>query len=189
MMDEKQSDRELALQAGKGDQAAFEDLFRGYHERLFSVVYRFARDAAWAEELTQQIWVKVWQKLPKYRGDSAFFTWLYRVASFHCLDEIRKRKRKAEMEWNEEWEGHQVVSEQTGRDRPDAIMDRSELQEAFTGALNQLNPVHRMTLVLREVEGMSYEDIAVVMKCRKGTVMSRLHYARREVQKTLETWR
>jgi len=181
------NDKELARKAGQGDEQAFAELFTLYHERVYAVVYRFCRKGADADELTQQVWVKVWNKLHTYKGDSAFFTWLYRVASFHCLDHLRKQKRKKETEWLEdvEYKSEQALAP-SASSRPDRDLERSEIQERFTAALDTLKPDHRMALVLREVEGMSYDEIADAMKCRRGTVMSRLFYARKAIQEQLQ---
>lgn len=179
-------DKELARLAGQGDEQAFAELFTLYHERVYAVVYRFCRKGADADELAQQVWVKVWNKLHTYKGDAAFFTWLYRVVSFHCLDHIRKQKRKREVEWLEEvdYSNEQVDAPSTAS-RPDRELERKEVRERFEAALDHLNPEHRMALVLREVEGLSYEEIAKAMKCKKGTVMSRIYYARKAIQEDL----
>ena len=180
------NDQELARRAGQGDEQAFAELFSLYHERVYAVVYRFCRKDADADELAQQVWVKVWKKLHTYKGDAAFFTWLYRVVSFHCLDHIRKQKRRRETEWLEAVDySDEQVQPSVSTMRPDRELERKEVRERFEAALDHLKPEHRMALVLREVEGLSYEEIGRAMSCRKGTVMSRIFYARKAIQEYL----
>ena len=181
------NDRELARKAGQGDEQAFAELFSLYHDRVYAVVYRFCRKEADADELTQQVWIKVWKKLHTYKGDSAFFTWLYRVVSFHCLDDVRKKKRRNETEWLEEYDyAEERVSLPASPSRPDRELERKEVREMFNAALARLKPEHKMALIFREVEGLSYDEIAAAMKCRKGTVMSRIFYARKAIQEHLQ---
>lgn len=180
------NDKELARKAGQGDEQAFAELFSQYHERVYAVVFRFCKKSADADELTQQVWVKVWNKLHTYKGDSAFFTWLYRVVTFHCLDHARKQKRRKETEWLEEVDYESELPRAPSvTTRPDRELERQEMREQFAQALEKLKPEHKMALVLREVDGLSYDEIADAMDCRRGTVMSRIFYARKAIQEYL----
>ena len=179
---------QLVRQAQKGNEEAFGTLVQLYHERVYGVVYRFVNNAEEAKDLSQQTWIKVWKKLNTFEGKAAFFTWVYRVASFVSLDYVRKRKRRRETSIPEGWEPEADVgaeSAESRQSRPDRALEHAEVGLRFDAALEGLTPEHRMALTLREVEGLSYEDIAKVMNCRKGTVMSRIYYARRNVQEQM----
>ncbi|MFT5122453.1 MAG: RNA polymerase sigma-70 factor (ECF subfamily) [Kiritimatiellia bacterium] len=172
-----------------GDEAAFGKLVVSLHERLYAVLYRIVGNADDARELEQQTWIKVWNKLHTFKGESAFYTWVYRVATYTALDFLRKRKRRPEMELLEEMDlKARTVQElpPSARSRPDREMQRAELRQAFDHALAKLSDKHRTALVLREVDGLSYEEIADVMECRIGTVMSRIFNARKAMQEHLK---
>ncbi len=169
--------------ARKGDEDAFESLVHSYHDRLMGLLMRTARDPLLAQELAQQIWIKVWKNLPKFKGRSSFFTWLYSIATRTALDHFRKVKRLNEYEYMDELE----ASKSSGSCRqPDQTMMRSELQQKIDQAMGRLPEKLRMVLILREVEGLSYKEISQIVKCREGTVMSRLYNARKQMQQNLE---
>jgi RNA polymerase sigma-70 factor (ECF subfamily) len=172
-------DAELIERAGKGDEVAFESLMLSYHDRLMGLLMRMARDPLLAQELAQQTWIKVWKSLPRYKGRSSFFTWLYSIATRTALDHFRKIKRLNEYEYMDELEAGGAAG---GCNRPDQTMINAEIQQEFDQAMNRLPAKLRVVLVLREVEGLSYKEIARIVKCREGTVMSRLYNARRQMQ-------
>ena len=183
-MSEQEVPRLVKL-ARNGDQDAFGELFCMYHERLVAVTRSIVGNHEDGCDLAQQTWVKAWNKLDTFKAQSKFYTWIYRIATLTCIDFLRKRKSRPvstgreedarEMEW--------VASMRAARtDRPDVRAGLSEIRARFDKALQHLSPEHRMALVLREVEGLSYEEIATAMKCRKGTVMSRIFHARRRLQ-------
>ena len=177
--------RKLVRKARKGEEAAFEELVRMYHSRVYGVVYRVVNNANDADDLVQQTWLKVWKKLGTFQERSEFFTWVYRIATFVSLDFIRKRQRQRESAMPEGVEPEPAVGANVvggNAPRPDRAAEHTEIGERFEKALDTLSPEHRMALVLREVEGLSYQEIAQAMKCRKGTVMSRIYYARKNVQ-------
>ncbi len=180
--------RALVRRARSGDQEAFGELVRTYHARVYGLAYRMVNNMDDAKELEQQTWIKVWNKLHTFKEDAQFFTWLYRIGTNTCLDFIRSRARQREDSLTEMAEhGGELALERPAdaRARPDRELEQREVREAFERALGSLSPEHRMALVLREVEGLSYEEIAKAMKCRKGTVMSRIFYARRSIRDKL----
>jgi RNA polymerase sigma-70 factor (ECF subfamily) len=150
------------------------------------------RNAEDAREIAQTAWVKAWQRLESYRRDSKFFTWIYRIAVNTAMDHLRKvnRQREVPLEDEEgreaqpapEWGGATVA-------RPDHAAEQDEVRRVFNEALEALSPEHRAALVMREVEGRSYREIAELQGCRSGTVMSRLFYARRAIQDKLRSVR
>ena len=168
-----------------GDEGAFGELVTMYHPRIYAVIRRMIDSADDARELEQITWVKAWQRLGSYRQDARFFTWLYRIAINTTMDHIRQKARQREvsltMDDGEDQAGMEerpVVTTQTAVDE----IGRAEVMQAFQAALGDLSPEHRAALVLREVEGRSYQEIADAMKCRIGTVMSRIFYARKTIQ-------
>ncbi len=188
--DSLEVDRLVAL-AASGDQEAFGQVVQLYYNRVYSVIYRVVNHAEDARELTQAAWVKAWQRLGDYKQEARFYTWVYRIAVNTALDFLRRRKRRPEVPL--EPVGHDGETVELERQREYAIeqtpfddLHRAEIRRAFDRALLDLSDEHRTALVLRELEGMSYEEIAQVMKVRTGTVMSRLYYARKTLQKVME---
>ena len=182
----------LVALARNGDEAAFGELMQAYHQRVYGVVLGVVRNPDDARDVAQQAWIKVWNKLDTFRGGSDFFTWVYRVATFMGLDHIRKRKRQREVEWDGRDEGlppAPVDAPTRAVSRPDEEMRAAEVQAAFEEALEGLSPEHRTALVLREQEGLSYDEIARAMRCRRGTVMSRIFYARQSVRERMKDLR
>lgn len=178
--------------AQAGDEEAFGELVRHFHARVYAVVYRMVRQAEDAREVAQTTWVKAWQRLDSYKRESKFFTWVYRIAVNTAMDQLRKvsRQREVPLEDEEgreatpapEWSGSLVA-------RPDQAAEQDEVRRVFNEALAVLSPEHRAALVMREVEGRSYREIAELQGCRTGTVMSRLFYARRAIQEKLRSVR
>lgn len=172
-----------------GDQEAFGELVRAYSSRVYAVVYRMVSNEQDARELAQLAWVKAWQRIASFQADAQFFTWLYRIAVNTTLDHLRQRKRQREVSVDEVPAGEEARETEwpaATEDTPAHALARSEFREAFDRALAELSPDHRAALVLREVEGQSYQQIAEVLGCRIGTVMSRIFYARRELQRKLK---
>lgn len=180
----REEERLLLERARDGDQEAFGEMVIRYQERVFRVAYRFVQNHDDAADLAQQAWIKAWRKLHTFRGNAAFFTWMYRIVSFVCLDYLRKRKRLAESEWLDTVEPAREVGAEASASgsRPDQELERTEIDRRFREALQTLSAEQRMALVMREVDGLSYQEIAKAMKCRKGTVMSRIFYARKNLQ-------
>lgn len=173
----------IIKQAREGDEDAFGQLVHTYHDRLMGLLMRVARDPVLAQELAQQTWIKVWRNLPKFKGRSSFFTWLYSIATRTALDHFRKVGRRKEVEYIDEIQGLETSE---SRSQPDQTMMSTEFQQRFDQAIDRLPEKLRMVLILREVEGLSYKEISQVVKCREGTVMSRLYNARKQMQQLLK---
>jgi len=169
--------------ARRGDEEAFESLVLSYNDRLMGLLMRVARDPLLAQELAQQTWIKVWKNLPEFKGRSSFFTWLYSIATRTALDHFRKVKRRNEYEYVDEVE---TSGASGSRSRPDQTMMRAEIRQEIHQAMDRLPEKLRVVFVLREAEGLSYKEISRVVKCREGTVMSRLYNARKRMQQLLE---
>ncbi|OGV47273.1 MAG: hypothetical protein A2X46_18195 [Lentisphaerae bacterium GWF2_57_35] len=178
----------LARQAQTGDEHAFGELVKMYHARLYGVVFNVVRNPEDARELAQITWVKAWNKIGTFKADAGFFTWLYRIATNTSLDFLRSKGRRHEESLSARRDDGPEADIELPADeswRPDRSVEQSEVQKAFEAALDKLTPEHRMALTLREVEGLSYREIAVAMKCRVGTVMSRIFYARKLIQEEM----
>ena len=178
----------LAWKAQAGDEDAFGELVKMYHARLYGVVFNVVRNPEDARELAQMTWVKAWNKIKTFKADAGFFTWLYRIATNTALDYLRSKGRRHEESLSaRREEGAEADIDLPAGDqwRPDRNVEQGEIQQTFEAALAKLSPEHRMALTLREVEGLSYQEIATAMKCRAGTVMSRIFYARKLIQQEM----
>lgn len=179
----KADDQELVRLAKKHNTLAFEELVARHRDKIYARAYSMVRSEDEALDLSQEAWIKGWQRLKQFQGDSSFVTWMTRVTINVCLDHLRKKKReRAESieQLDEELGG---VERQMPVDFPDPIegLDREELRARIDRALDQLSEAHRTALVLHEFEGLEYKEIAKRMECSIGTVMSRLFYARRRL--------
>jgi RNA polymerase sigma-70 factor (ECF subfamily) len=164
----------------EGDREAFRLLFETYKDRVFSIaVYSFGGDQAAASDVSQQIFLKLMTAIGQFRGDSAFTTWLYRLVVNACIDEQRKRRRFLPF-------GDSVpISKLEDRRPQEKRYARLEISESVQAAIKELTPKLRMPILLKYVEGLSYEEIAAVMGCSKGTIASRLNRGHRSLARKL----
>jgi RNA polymerase sigma-70 factor (ECF subfamily) len=177
------SDDTLVHAAQKGDMVAFEELVARHRDKIFARALSLLRNEEDAIDLSQEAWIKSWQRLKQFHGDSSFATWMTRIVINLCLDRLRKQKRHR----TESIE--QLDEELGGVERqmpvvtinPSAGLERDELRQRIDKALGQLSVEHRTVLVLHGFEELEYKQIAKVMGCSIGTVMSRLFYARRKM--------
>lgn len=183
-------DEELVERAQNGDMEAFDVLVTRYRGKIYGMIYHLVHNEADAWDLAQDAFVKAWKALPKFQGKSRFYTWLYRISHNVVYDWLRKKSNVAEKrEFDESFvgdpiaEGAPTVPKEV--DGPDKEAVRHDLRKEIQEALNKLSPEHRETILLREVEGMKYDEIAESMNCSTGTVMSRLFYARKNLQQLL----
>src|SRR6266853_6722762 len=179
----KVSDEKLVRGAQKGDMVAFEELVARHRDKLYARAFSMMRNEDEAIDLSQEAWVKGWQRLKQFQGESSFGTWLTRIVINLCLDQLRKQKRHRT-------DSIEAMSEESGGVErqmpivdvnPTAGLERTELRQRIDRALGQLSYEHRTVLVLHEFEEMEYKEIAKTMGCSIGTVMSRLFYARRKM--------
>lgn len=178
----------LVARSQQGDLAAFDVLVTRHRSRVFGQIVAMVRNEADAWDLAQDAFFKAWKALPKFEGNSAFSTWIYRIAHNTTLDWLRARKIQGHSEFNEAVESHVAAGATTtphGEGRPDDRMAQTELGRRIHSALAELSPEHRAVVLLREVDGRSYEEIAEIAGCSLGTVMSRLFYARKKLQTLL----
>jgi RNA polymerase sigma-70 factor (ECF subfamily) len=176
-------DRALVTAAKKGDMVAFEELVARHRDKIYARAFSMMRNEEEAIDLSQEAWVKGWQRLGQFQGDSSFGTWMTRIVINLCLDQLRKQKRQRTDSVEE------MSEESGGVERhmpvviinPPARLERNELRQRIDRALGQLSYEHRTVLVLHEFDELEYKEIAKVMECSIGTVMSRLFYARRKM--------
>ena len=174
--------------ARKGDMGAFEELVARHRDKIYARAYSMMRNEEEAIDLSQEAWVKGWQRLVQFQGDSSFTTWMTRITINLCLDQLRRKKRQRTEsieEMDEELGGVErqmpVVTV-----NPTERLERAELRVRIDRALSQLSEAHRTVMVLHEFEQMDYKSIAKTMNCSIGTVMSRLFYARRKMAALLQ---
>jgi len=176
------SDADLIRAAQANSHAAFETLVRRYSERAFRAAYRVVRDQQAAEEVLQEALIKAYRALPRFEARSSFYTWLYRITVNLALDRRRRGKRAPAVEWDDaiahEIDPRTVLAEPAS---PETASRRLEVREFVSEGIQNLPDGQREVLLLREVDGLSYEEIAETMGISKGTVMSRLHYARKKM--------
>ncbi|NRA01047.1 MAG: sigma-70 family RNA polymerase sigma factor [Myxococcales bacterium] len=176
------SDSELVRKAREGSREAFEVLVRRFSERAYRVAFRILRDADQSEDVLQDAFIKAYRGIRKFEQRSAFYTWLYRIVVNLALDRRRRERPGTRVEWDDgvahEIEPRAVVGQPPD---PDATARRAQVRRILSEGIQQLPDGQREVLLLREVEGLSYEEIAKAMEISKGTVMSRLHYARRKL--------
>lgn len=175
-------DRELVLRARAGERAAFDQLVGRYQRRLLRLVLRLLRDQAEAEDVVQETFLKAYRALPRFRGEAAFFTWLYRIALNGARNAIlRRRQRTGPMGAVPS----QLPSPAPEGGTPEAMLLSKQVMQAIDAALEALPLELRTAIVLREIEGLSYEEIAQIMECPLGTVRSRLFRAREAIARRL----
>ena len=176
-------DRTLVQAAQQGEMAAFEELVARHRDKIYARAYSMMRNDEEAVDLSQEAWVKGWQRLRQFQGDASFGTWMTRVVINLCLDQLRKHKRQRT-------ESIEAMDDESGgverhmpvvTVNPTAGLERTELRQRIDRALGLLSHEHRTVLVLHEFEDMEYKEIAKTMGCSIGTVMSRLFYARRKL--------
>ncbi|MBI4558941.1 MAG: sigma-70 family RNA polymerase sigma factor [Candidatus Hydrogenedentes bacterium] len=175
-----EADVALVSLAQTGDFRAFEELVRRYRNKVFAVAYHFTRDREEAWDTSQEVFVKAHRGLRRFRGEASFKTWLMRITVNQCKDYVKKRRLYTVAEEPEQLE--RAPSPQVG---PRQAVEAEEIGQVILEGLDALPSKHRAAFVLREFEGLSYEEMAQAMGCRLGTVMSRLHHARRKLQQFL----
>ena len=188
------TDWELVQQGRRGNREAFRTLVERYQHKVTALATGMLRNRDDALDVVQDTFTKAYQSLDRFKGESSFYTWLYRIALNICIDYQRRSARmpQAPIDGPETLEETPLVHEarnDVDRDDPVQRVQRAELGQRIREAIAELTPEHRAVILLREVEGLSYEEISRALECPKGTVMSRLHYARRHLQARLRELR
>ena len=186
---EAELDSVLVERAKTGDREAFRKLVERHQRRAFAIAIGLVRDENDAREIVQEAFLRVYRSLDKFKGGSSFFTWLYRIVTNLAIDLMRKpARREAELYDNpsiaDDADAFPFVSKIAGAD-PIDVVRRREIAERINDALAALPPYHRSVILMREIEGMSYQEMAEAMQVSKGTIMSRLFHARQKLQRAL----
>lgn len=184
-------DPSLVKWAQAGDMQAFEELVARHRDKIYARAFTMMRNEEEALDLSQEAWIKGWQRLQQFLGDSSFGTWMTRIVINLCLDALRKRKRQMADSIEE------MAEESGGVERhmpiemgnPTEGLEREDLRNRIQEAFKHLSDAHRTVLILHEFDGLEYKQIAKVMKCSIGTVMSRLFYARRRMAALMARWK
>jgi RNA polymerase sigma-70 factor (ECF subfamily) len=183
------SDREAVERCQRGDIAAYEILVNRYRARVYTLVYGMLRNEQDATDVAQETFVRGWRAIRSFKKNASFYTWLYRIATNQCIDFVRKRDRRPTTTFEEAIDPDtdaDVHEPPSTNPQPTDEIQRKELRAQIDAALRELSPEHRAVIHLREFEGLDYAGIAKTVGCSLGTVMSRLHYARKHLQKLLK---
>lgn len=183
-----QSEEILVNRSKIGDIEAFEELISKYQKRVFNIVLRIVGNADEAEDVSQEVFLKVFKSIAGFKGNSSFYTWLYRITINECMDFIKKRKKTAAYSLDAPLETDEDELKKEVEDKSESTEDkveRKEVREYIVKALMTLTAEYRSVIVLRDIQGFSYEEIAHILKCPEGTVKSRINRARSELKNRL----
>ena len=182
------NDLDLVHRSQAGDSAAYEQLVRRYHGRIYGLIYSMTSSREDAEDLVQEVFVKAWKALGHFREQSGFYTWIYRIA-LNCTINFRKKRNRRQTvtfdEFDPDIKTAESYREFSSKGSVLRKMSLGEFQEKMNGALLKLSEKHRAVVVMYDVQGMPHAEIAKVMRCSEGTVRSRLFYAHKQLQAEL----
>ena len=186
-MSNQSSDKKLVKRVQKGDKGAFDLLVLKYQHKIVNLVMRYVPDPETALDITQEAFIKAYRALPRFRGDSAFYTWMYRIAVNTAKNHLAAQRRRPmdvelDLQDPEQYDLHAKLKE---TDTPEGVTLSNELKETVERAIAALPEDLRTAIILRELDGMSYEEIAQTMECPVGTVRSRIFRARDAIAKKI----
>jgi RNA polymerase sigma-70 factor, ECF subfamily len=185
------SELDLVKRCQAGDDEAFDELVVRYRTRIFGMIYSMVHNEQDAWDLAQDSFVKAWKSIKRFRGQSSFYTWIYRIVMNVTIDSLRKKQIKgAGAEFDDSIQLKEIEPASRTVPKPDALpyenLQRSEIRAQIDHAISQLTPEHRAVILMKEIEDMQYHEIAEALGCSIGTVMSRLFYARKKLQVLLK---
>ena len=187
-MTTEESDLVLVKRVQRGDKTAFDLLVRKYQHKVIKLVLRYVRNPAEAEDIAQEAFIKAYRALPQFRGDSAFYTWMYRIAINTAKNSLASRDRSPiayDLDLTDPEESHSVQTRLQDPDTPEGMALTEEIRGIVNSAIEGLPEELKTAIVLRELDGLSYEEIAAAMECPVGTVRSRIFRAREAIDKRL----
>ena len=180
-------DKRLIADCLRGNNNAFGELVQRYQDRLYSTVYRLVGHVDDAQDIVQEAFLNAYQSLDSFKGDSLFFTWLYRIAFNTAISFKRKQRAAISLDAHRDGEGSSMDPLDTSEySRPEHALERTEQERRLQEAFNQLSSEHRAVLILKDVEGLKYDMMAEILQVPIGTIRSRLHRARSEMRDLLE---
>ncbi len=183
-------DLHLVARSQAGDTAAFNELVTRYRSRAFSMIYQMTRNEQDAWDLAQDGFVKAWKSIGRFRGQSSFYTWLYRILMNVTIDSLRRKRIASGTEFDDAIGLREIepgaATAPRGEMQPAEKISDQEIRGRIDAAIAKLSPEHRAAIVMREIDGLEYSEIADAMECSIGTVMSRLFYARKKLQTLLK---
>jgi RNA polymerase sigma-70 factor (ECF subfamily) len=186
--EDSESDLVLVKRVQRGDKSAFDLLVRKYQHKVVKLVLRYVRNPAEAEDIAQEAFIKAYRALPQFRGDSAFYTWMYRIAINTAKNSLASRDRSPiayDLDLTDPEESHSVQTRLQDPDTPEGMALTEEIRLIVNSAIEALPEELKTAIVLRELDGLSYEEIAAAMECPVGTVRSRIFRAREAIDKRL----
>ena len=181
----------LVRRAKDGDLPAYDELIQRYQERIYATVYHMTANHEDANDLAQETFIKAFKALHSFKGDSSFYTWIYRIAVNKTINFLKQRRNRTHMSLNDvdfNMEHDPDMLALVSHNTPHRAAKLSELSEKLNAALLKLSEVHRMVVVLHDVQGVPHEEIGKLMNCNVGTVRSRLFYARQQLQALLSDY-
>lgn len=190
-LSERDLDWLIVQRVQAGNVGAFDQLVQKYREPIFSVIYNMTSNREDASDLTQETFIKAFQAIARFKGKSSFFTWIYRIAINTSMTFLKKRNRRRFISYekiDEEVSSSEIFERLTAKNRSEKGALLSELQEKLNDALQKLSPKHRTVVILHEIEGLEHSEIAEITKVSVGTVRSRLHYAKQQLQSYLQDY-
>ncbi len=183
-----QNEQYLLKKAKAGDVAAFEELVESYQKKIFNLAYRIVGNPDDAADMVQEALIRIFRSIAKFKEQSSFSTWIYRITTNVCLDELRRRKNKKEFSFDQVIHGEEGdMQRQIKSDDipPDTAAEREELRSVVNSAINSLPEDQRIVISLRDIQGLSYNEISQVLDCPEGTVKSRINRARNALKNIL----
>lgn len=181
---ENKDEKRLVNKAKNGNIAAFEELITAHEVKIYNIAYRMFHNEEDAKDLSQEIFIKVFENIGKFKGNSSFSTWLYRIATNTCIDELRRRKGKetysidAEVETDE---GNMKREYSDLKPNPEEMAINKEVSIQIQNAMDHLSEEHKTAIILRDLQGLEYNEISEILECSLGTVKSRISRARRQL--------
>jgi RNA polymerase sigma-70 factor (ECF subfamily) len=179
----------LIRKAKNGDIHAFENLIENHRKRVYNIAFKMLHNQEDAYDITQEVFIRVFKSMKEFREEASFSTWIYRITKNACLDELRKRKNKATVSMDEDLETEDGTIKRQVEDcspGPDALYESMELRDIVRTAIGHLSDEHKFVIILRDLQGFSYEEIAKVLECPEGTVKSRINRARKALKEILQ---
>jgi len=178
----------LIMKSKKGDIDAFEELIKNYEKKAYNIAYRIMNNEEDAKDMTQEALIKIYKSIKNFRQESTFSTWIYRIVTNVCLDELRKRKKSETIPLEINTEGEKgTMRFEIGADEetPEDLYEQVELRQVIFNMINSLKEDYRTVIILRDMQGFSYEEISIILGCSLGTIKSRINRARNALKDKL----